>query len=121
MKSIGVFDNQELYLDISSYINGRLYLGLNSIEEPYSDITINLPESTLPSNNTIFLSNDMSSELKSFLKEKNIIGETLYLEPCGRSEYEVAFVDFEILKEYNPAGFKEYDDYVNKKCNENVL
>lgn len=120
MKSIGVFDNQELYLDISSYINGRLYLALNSIEEPYSDITINLPESTLP-NNTIFLTNDMSSELKSFLKEKNIIGDTLYLEPYGKSEYEVAFVDFEILKEYNLEGFKEYDDYVNKKCNENVL
>ena len=118
MKSIGIFENQELYLDISSYINGRLYLSLNSIEEPYSDITINLPESTLPSNNTIFLSKDMSNNLKSFLREKNIIGDTLYLEPCGRTEYEVAFVDFDILKEYNPEGFKEYDNYVNKNSPE---
>ena len=66
-KSIGVFNDEELYLRISKYNNNkRIYIGLETKEEPYADLTINLPELMIPSREFVFVIGDISNELKNF-------------------------------------------------------
>lgn len=114
-KSIGKFDKEDLYLTIANYRNnGRIYLAVeNADEELYADITINLVDMLLPGDDYVFVNNDMTKELRNFLEEKNIIGETLYSNPYNMGQYDMVKVDFDLLKEYDPDGFEKYEDYKN--------
>ena len=114
-KSIGKFDKEDLYLTIANYRNnGRIYMAVeNGEEELYADITVNLTDMLLPGDDYVFVNNDMTKELRSFLEEKNIIGETLYSNPYNMGQYDMVKVDFNLLKEYDPDGFEKYEDYKN--------
>lgn len=115
-KSIGKFDNQELYLVVASYQNNnRIYLAVETEEEGlYADITINLSDMLLPGKNYIFVSSDMSKELRKFLEDKGIIGETLETYQYNMGRYDMAKIDLELIKEYDPEGFKQIEKNKSK-------
>ncbi len=107
-KELGVFNGEKLYLTVGRYRNNNtLYLGLNTDKgESYSDITINLSERKL-SDNIAYLTNDMSNELKAFVKNKGIISEPLSFVVHNLGEYEVVYVNLDKVKEYDPKGYKD--------------
>ncbi len=108
MKPIGVFNNEELYLRISKYRNNnRIYIGIETKEEPYADLTINLPDMMIPSREYVFVSGDISEELKDFLKEKGLILDTFGTYHYNYGRYDMVEISFEKLKELNPKEFKE--------------
>ena len=115
-KSIGNFKGEDLYLKISSYRNNqRIYIGLETKEEPYANVTINLPDMLLPDIDYIFLDNSMSEELRKFLEEKQIIGETLGAVRYNMGIYEITQVDFDILHEYDSKGMNNFFDSFEAK------
>ena len=119
-KSIGKFKGDNLYLTIASYQNNnRIYIGVETEDELYADVTINLSDMYLLNNDYIFVNDDMSKDLRNFLEEKNIIGETFTTIQYNMGRYDMAKVDFNVLKEYDPKGFKEYEKY-NESVNKDM-
>ena len=119
-KLIGNFKGNNLYLTIASYRNNnRIYIGIETDEELYANVTINLPDMMLPDDDYIFVNGDMTRELKKFLEEKQIIGETLTTIQYNTGKYDIAKIDFNILKEYDPKGVNEYYKFL-KLENENL-
>ena len=115
-KLIGNYKGDNLYLTIASYQNNnRIYIGVETEDELYADVTINLSDMYLLDDDYIFVNDDMSKDLRNFLEEKNIIGEIYMTIQYNMGRYDMAKVDFDILKEYDPNGFNEY-----KKYNESV-
>ena len=116
-ESIGKFNNQDLYLVVASYQNNnRIYLAVETEKDGlYADITINLSDMLLPDKDYIFVNGDMSKELRSFLEEKGIIGETYTTVPYNMGEYDMAKINLDLIKEYDPEGYEKYylknDDY----------
>ena len=117
-KLIGNYKGDNLYLTIASYQNNnRIYIGVETEEELYADVTINLSDMYLLDDDYIFVNGDMTKDLRNFLEEKNIIGETFTTIQYNMGRYDMAKVDFNVLKEYDPKGFKEYEKHngsVNK-------
>lgn len=118
-KLIGNYEGDNLYLTIASYQNNnRIYICVETEEELYADVTINLTDMMLPNNEYIFVNGDMTSDLRNFLEEKQIIGETFTTFQYNMGRYDIAKVDFNILKQYDSKGFKEYtkyNEYSNKE------
>lgn len=115
-KLIGNYKGDNLYLTIASYQNNnRIYIGVETEEELYADVTINLSDMYLLDDDYIFVNGDITKDLRNFLEEKQIIGETFTTVQYNMGRYDMAKVDFDILKEYDPKGFKEYE-----KCNESA-
>lgn len=118
-KLIGNYKGDNLYLTIASYQNNnRIYICVETEEELYADVTINLTDMMLPNNEYIFVNGDMTSDLRNFLEEKQIIGETFTTFQYNMGRYDIAKVDFNILKQYDSKGFKEYtkyNEYSNKE------
>lgn len=109
-KSLGKYNNEDLYLIIASYRNNnRIYLAVETKDELYADITINLSDMMLPDADYIFVNGDTSKELRNWLEEKNIISEPLETYQYNMGRYDMVKVDFDILKEYDPDGFAEYE------------
>ena len=114
-KLIGNFKGDNLYLTIASYQNNnRIYIGVETEEELYADVTINLSDAYLLDDDYIFVNSDMTEDLRDFLEEKNIIGETFSTIQYNMGKYDMVKIDFDILKEYDSEGFKEYEKY--NKC-----
>ncbi len=119
-KLIGNYKGDNLYLTIASYQNNnRIYIGVETEEELYADITINLPDMYLLDDDYIFVNGDMTKDLRNFLEEKNIIGETFTTIQYNMGRYDMAKVDFNILKDYDHKGFKEYEKY-NESVNKDM-
>lgn len=119
-KTIGKFKGDNLYLTIASYQNNnRIYIGIETEEELYEDVTINLSDMYLLDDDYIFVNADMTSDLRSFLEEKGIIGETFTTIQYNMGRYDMVKVNFNILKEYDPKGFEEYEKY-NKSTNKDM-
>jgi hypothetical protein len=117
---IGNFKGDNLYLKIASYQNNnRIYIGVETEEELYADVTINLSDMMLLDDDYIFVNSDMTRDLRNFLEEKQIIGETFTTIQYNMGRYDIAKVDFDILKEYDPKGFNEYEK-VNKSVNKDM-
>ena len=111
-KSIGNFKGEDLYLKIANYSYGnRIYIRVDTLEEPYADLTINLPDLMLPDEDYIFVNGDMTKDLRKFLEQKKIISETIYTYPYNLGKYDMVKVDFDKLKEYDPNGFEDYENY----------
>lgn len=108
IKEIGVFDGNKLYLTVGRYRNNNsMYLGLDKKDgENYCDITINISDKKI-NDNIAYLSNDMSKELKDFLREKKLISEPILFMKHNYGEYEMVYVDLDKVKEYN---LKDYED-----------
>lgn len=119
-KLIGNYKGDNLYLTIASYQNNnRIYIGVETEEELYADVTINLSDMYLLDDDYIFVNGDMTKDLRNFLEEKNIIGETFTTIQYNMGRYDMAKVDFNILKEYDLKGFKEYEKY-NESVNKDM-
>ena len=119
-KLIGNYKGDNLYLTIASYQNNnRIYIGVETEEELYADVTINLSDMMLLDDDYIFVNGDMTRDLRNFLEEKEIIGETFTTIQYNMSRYDMAKVDFDILKEYDPKGFNEFEKY-NESANKDM-
>ena len=115
-KSIGKYNNEDLYLTIASYRNNnRIYLAVETKDDLYADITINLSDMMIPNDDYIFVNGDISRELRNWLEKENIISEPIETYQYNMGKYDMVKVDFDILKEYDPSGFAEY-----KKNNEEI-
>lgn len=109
-KEIGIYNGENLYLTIASYRNNnRIYLAVETEEDLYADITINLSDMMIPDDNYIFVNDDMTKELRTFLEKNKIIGETIEKYQYNMGRYDMVEVDFDLLKEYDPEGFKDYN------------
>lgn len=108
-KEIGIFNGNKLYLTVGRYRNNdSMYLGLITDEdEDYSDITINISDTKIK-DNIAYLTNDMSKELKDFLREKELISESILFMKHNLGEYEMVYVDLNKVKEYDPKGYENF-------------
>ena len=114
-KPIGKYNDENLYLQIASYQNNRrIYLAVETEDELYADITINLSDMLIPDDDYIFVNSDMTTELRNFLEKKKIIGDTIETYQYNMGRYDMAKVDFNLLKEYDPEGFEEFEKYQKK-------
>lgn len=106
---IKLFDeNYDCYLNIGRYQNNnRLYLGLDTKEEPFSDITINLPEYPCVDDYTIFVNGDVSTDVKKQLEKCGILSTYLYSVNYNLGNYDCYSVNMEKLKYYDPVGFEK--------------
>lgn len=109
-QAIAKLDNEDLYLTISNYSNnGRMYLGLATSEDDlYDSITINLSDTNEIDKDYIYLSNDISGEIKELLRDKGIIGETLMYQQYNMGQYELVKADLNTIREYNSSGVDEF-------------
>ena len=114
MKSFKIGENSYI-LKVANYVsNGSLYLGLDIIYnqdlyESYSDISINLDIVT--KNNYIFLTNDLSIEMKKELEKINLIKILDRKMPYNMGLYDIAEVNMEKVKELNKEGYEKYINY----------
>lgn len=106
---LGEFNGEKLYLTVGRYRNNNsMYLGLITEDgESYSDITINISDTKIK-DNIAYLTNDMSKELKDFLREKELISEPILFMKHNLGEYEMVYVDLNKVKEYDSEGYKTY-------------
>ena len=119
-KCIGNYEGYDLFLTISRYNNNnRLYVGLDTYDGMYDDLTVNLSDLYLPSNDYIFLNGDIDNKFKEFLKEKNIIGDTIETYKYNMGHYDMVMINHELLKQYSPDEYKEYENYKLENCKEN--
>jgi len=94
--------NKNYEIKVAQYAdNGRLYLGLYNKYGWYNDITINLSDAPELTNRQIFLSNNLTKEERKALFNDGVITETMAYVPYNMSSYDVAFVDFNKLLEYD--------------------
>lgn len=104
MKPIVKYDGDNLYLEKSEYLNGRLALLLNDENgELWGDLTINLPDLEIEEN-TIFINSNISSELKDLLYETGVFINLYSTQQYNMGRYDLAYVNMSLLKDY----LKEY-------------
>lgn len=104
-----IFDGQELFFSIGTYSNNRLAITCDTIEEPYSDITINLPNAFIDMINEAHLDPIIKSVgLQDALLEAGIIEKVISLDKYNMGTYDFVKFNFEKLKEYDPKGFEQF-------------
>ena len=106
-------NGEELRIRIGTYPNDRLGIICETLEEPYSDITINLPDKYIENIDEVFL-DPLIKEfgLQDKLIQLGIIKEILCKEKYNYGYYELAKVDMEKLREYDPNGLKEFESNI---------
>lgn len=121
-KSIGVYKTNDLFLSIGLYNNDRIYVGLDTIDESFDDITVNLTDLCLPSDDYVFLNGNLDDELIDFLNKKNIIGETIETYRYNNGRFYMVSLNHDTLKEYSPDDYKQYEElkYGIDKQNEDI-
>ena len=114
-QKIGTYKDQDLYLFVGNYANNkRLYLGLITDEdEDYADITINLSDIGL-AESYVYLSGDLSSELKQFLIDNKIISDTIVMMKYNMGEYPMVKWNKEKVKELDSEGYNQYLKEIKK-------
>lgn len=114
-ESIGNFKGDNLYLTVASYQNNkRIYVGVDTEEESYANLTINLTDLMIPDEDYIFVNGDMTRDLRNFLEEKGIISESIETYQYNMGKYDMVQVDFDLLKQYDPDGFKDFKETKSK-------
>lgn len=104
-----IFNGQELFFNIGTYNNNRLAITCDTIEEPYSDITINLPNIFIDMINEAHLDPTIKSVgLQDALLEMGIIEKVISSDKYNMGIYDFAKFNFEKLKEYDPKGFEQF-------------
>ena len=104
-------NGEELYLSIGEYsCNGRLAIICETVDELFSDITINLPDLLIADNDCGFLDPIIKDcGLEQLLIDKGIIKEIIDTYQYNMGRYNLARFNLEKLKEYDSKG---YDDYM---------
>lgn len=109
MKNTIKINDEDYKLLVTDYANnGRLAIFLYDLnDEPYSDITINLPELPISDNSEGYLNGDINNSHFNIipkLKELGIIKESYGFLPYNMGTYEYVKFDLEKLKEYDSKG-----------------
>lgn len=108
-KKTFIFDGQELFFSIGTYSNNRLAITCDTIEEPYSDITINLPNAFIDMINEAYLDPIVKDVgLQNALLEAGIIEKVISSDKYNMGTYDFVKFNFEKLKEYDPKGFEKF-------------
>lgn len=99
-KPIVNFNNKDLFLIESEYINHRPYFGLvDKNLDLFADITINLPE-CYQDEDEIFLNGDLKTELKNKLFKTKVFNSKGSKVRYNLGTYERAFINKKLLKDY---------------------
>lgn len=114
-ESIGIYKGNNLFLSVGIYNNDRIYVGLDLIDEPFDDITVNLTDLCLPSDNYTFVNGNLDNELIDFLNDKGIIGEPLETYKYNNGRYYMVSLNHELLKKYSPEDYKQYEELKYEK------
>lgn len=102
------FKGENLTLQVSQYrSNGRIAILAYTEEEPYSDITINLPEFCLDANEGAIDSLTKSCGLEKALIKNGIIKEVYGTARYNMGTYDIVAFDLEELRKYDPEGIKK--------------
>lgn len=110
------FKGKDLLIQVSQYRNnGNLAILSYMEEEPYSNITINLPGMLLDYDEGF-----IDSMAKTCGLEKKLIKEGIIKEVYGSFKYNLGRYDrvafnMEKLKEYDPKGIKEYEQVLDEE------
>ena len=103
------FKGKKIFLNLTRYqSNGRLAIFSNTKDEPFCDVTINLPKLDIDSDlDMIVAINEVckSSGLEKALMKEKIIDSIMYVQPYNYGNYDIAFLNLEKLYEYDPDGF----------------
>lgn len=101
---------EEIFLIISRYENNnRLAILAQTKEEPYCDVTINLPEINLDMDSIVAINSDCKySGLDKELIKENIIESVLSTIQYNWGQYDIAYINIEKLYEFDPEGFEKY-------------
>lgn len=105
------FKGENLTLQVSQYrSNGRIAILAYTEEEPYSDITINLPEFCLDANEGAIDSLTKSCGLEKALIKNGIIKEVYGTARYNMGTYDIVAFDIEELRKYDPEGIKKLEE-----------
>ena len=107
------FKGDKLYLQVSQYRNnGNLAILAYTEEEPYGDITINLPGYSVDEDEGFINSITKDSGLEQQLIKEGIIEEVITTVKYNMGEYDLVAFDMKKLKEYDPKGIEEYENLI---------
>lgn len=110
------FKDYELFFEINSYqSNNRLAVFCYTKDEPFSDVTVNLPNTYISSYDEGFIDPiNKDVGLYQSLIDKGIIKEVIKENVTYNMEqYSLVKFDMDKLKEYDPKGFEEYIKSIN--------
>ncbi len=109
------FKDENLFLEVSQYRNnGRIAILAYTEEEPYSDITINLPGMCIEEYEGAINSLAKSCGLEKVLIKKGIIKEVYGTVKYNMGTYDIVAFNVEELKKYDPKGIKEYEEMLQQ-------
>ena len=101
--------NRNVYIDIYKYENNRIALKARTKEEPYADITKNLPNIPMLDYNEVFINSECDIDnFKNRLIEEGIIQEIIKTIPYNYGAYDLARINIKKLEEYDPTGYSKY-------------
>ena len=103
----------EYYIRVGRYVdNNRLYIGIyNQVGDIVCNVTINLSDANIKSNNQIFLAGNISNTIKDKVKT---------IQKYNMGEYPVVNVNFEALKEYDSKGVEDFFNSQPKHSDEKL-
>lgn len=109
-RKIFKFNDEELYINIGNYLNNRrLAIDCETINEPFSDITINLTDASISSDNESYIDNFTKEiGLEQALIEEGIIEEVICKRKYNYGEYDLVKFNLNKLKEYDEKGYYEF-------------
>ena len=105
------FDGENISLEVSRYANNdRLAILAYAEDEPYADITINLPAYSVEEDEGFIDALAKDTGLEKKLIEEGIIKQVITSVNYNMGKYDCVVFDIEKLKEYDSVGVKEYLD-----------
>lgn len=105
------FKGENLFLQVSQYrSNGRIAVMAYTEEEPYSDITTNLPGMCLDEDEGAIDSLARSYGLEKTLIKKGIIKEVYGTTRYNMGTYDIVAFNMEELRKYDPEGVKQFEE-----------
>lgn len=119
---VNLYDEEyNCYLNIGRYqYNNMLYLALETEEDLFCDITINLPEYMVDGDSSIYVNEDLPLSVKNKLKEIGILSNFLYSVNYNMGRYDCYSTNLNKLKYYDPLGFEHSDVKLDKGFDYNI-
>lgn len=110
------FKGEKLFLEVAQYqSNMNLAITAYTEEEPYGDITINLPGMCVYEDEGFINSYTKSGGLEKALIDKGIIKEVQSTCKYNYGEYDLVTFNLEKLKEYDPEGVEKYQEFIGEE------
>lgn len=110
------FKGKDLFLQVSQYRNnGNLAIISYMEEEPYSNITINLPGMLLDYDEGFIDSTAKTCGIERKLIKEGIIKEVYGSFQYNLGRYDRVSFDMNKLKEYDPEGIKKYGEQLDEE------